>query len=196
MTVPQWSTTGSSSSSSIASTSNGKKRLMAGCHLKRDRMQMGEGEDDTQGMAKGEYAEHLGKRFRIDPHQIHAGSLSAAAFLRHAVTDKALSQYSSEQILPRLDEEQQRTRFDSLGADLKDHREHLCSLWMNIQGDVEMRDDVADTSSSSSSSSSGHYDVEHVFELRVSTPTGHPHPYNLNKPSSSRIKLDDGYFHL
>lgn len=74
----------------------------------------------------------------------------------------------------------------------------MCSLWMNIQGDVEMRDDLVNTPSSPPpTSSSPHYEVDHVFELRLSTPTGHPHPYHLNsKPSSSRIKLDDNYFGL
>lgn len=82
------------------------------------------------------------------------------------------------------------------------HNHRPGSLWMNIQGDMDFEDETPSpftlsSSSSFSSSSAQHpYFTDNMFHLTVSTPTGHPHPYALGTPSSSRFKLDGDYFDL
>jgi len=65
-----------------------------------------------------------------------------------------------------------------------------CSLWMNVQGDG------ASSSQSVSSTPPIHefFQTNNGFQLSISTPTGHPHPYAQSGPS--RSQLGTGYFDL
>lgn len=62
---------------------------------------------------------------------------------------------------------------------------------MNVQGDVEM--DVANTAAPSTPVHS-FFASDNCFQLAVSTPTGHPHPYS--PAPLSRAELGASYFDL